>query len=194
MLFNSDCRKTTRGAPAYYKNVAAEILSGVHTISPPLIIRYSIRHSEIHSLSITICSYQLFTARLLRPFCRTIDVAVVYLFLNRFSNFCNADTVSDFKYMDESRSFSETLDFIGSGFCRIFLSVLSAPECSGALLYIPNRLDLFDLVFLLASVNAGTYDLSLLLGFANEFGFFVSPVPEVNRVGRMFGGGDVHLA
>lgn len=58
---------------------------------------------------------------------------------------------------------------------------------------IPNRLDLFDLDFLLASVNAGTYDLALLLGFADELGFFVSIKPEVDRVGRMFGGGDVHL-
>ena len=76
------------------------------------------------------------------------------------------------------------------------IPILSALGISSALLYIPNipnRLDLFDLVFLLASVNTGTYDLALLLGFANEFGFFVSPMPEVNRVGRMFGGGDVHL-
>jgi hypothetical protein len=58
----------------------------------------------------------------------------------------------------------------------------------------PNRADLFDFVFLLAAVNAGTDDLALLLGFANKVGFFVSPLPVTNIMGRMFCGGNVHLS
>jgi hypothetical protein len=82
-------------------------------------------------------------------------------------------------------------DYLNNYINRIPVS--SRLEITNALLYIPNRLDLFDLVFLLAAVDAGADDLALLLGFSNQAGFFVSPLPVANIVGRMFGGGDVHL-